>query len=100
MPLCKEECCYLCKEHNDALAEENRNFDSLKRKFASLHRKKCRTGDPRMPSGVHGAKHTRCSTINCAKMHDAEDTNPIATEANGTFVDDQNTGGTLDIVKS
>lgn len=57
LPLCKTEWDEVLKEHEKRLAQHGRTVDSLRRKFALLHRKKIPTGDPLMSDDVRRAKH-------------------------------------------
>ncbi|PXF49576.1 hypothetical protein BWQ96_00646 [Gracilariopsis chorda] len=59
LPLCKEEWDMVAEEHGETLFVENSTVDSIKRKFATLHRRKIPTGDPRMPDDVRRAKRLR-----------------------------------------
>ena len=59
LPLCRDEWEAVLAEHNKLFRDQMRTVDSLKRKFATLHRKKMPTGDPLMPEEVRKAKHIR-----------------------------------------
>ncbi|KAE9269774.1 hypothetical protein PF001_g29079, partial [Phytophthora fragariae] len=49
LPLSRDEWDYVASLHNAAYVGEDRTTDSLKRKFAKLHRKRIPTGDPNIP---------------------------------------------------
>lgn len=55
------------RKHQAQFPQQDRTVDSLKRKFAVLHRKRIPTGDPAMPEDTRRAKHIRF------KMHDRAD---------------------------
>ena len=59
LPLCRDEWEAVLAEHNKLFRDQMKTVDSLKRKFATLHRKKMPTGDPLMPEEVRKAKHIR-----------------------------------------
>ncbi len=56
LPIGPEEWDIVCQRHKDKYPEEDRDKDSLRRKFAKLHRAKIKTGDPHCPEDVRMAK--------------------------------------------
>ena len=61
LPLAKEEWDHVLCLHAERYPDYNRTVDSLKRKFASLHRRKVPTGDPTISPDVEKAKRIRYS---------------------------------------
>lgn len=59
LPLCAEEWTAVLREHIEVFPHTDRTVDSIRRKFATLHRKKMPTGDPLMPADVKFAKRIR-----------------------------------------
>ena len=76
LPLCKDEWEFILNEHNKLFSLQNRTVDALRRKFASLHRKKMPTGDPLMPANVRRAKHIRYKMTERADMGVNDDGDP------------------------
>lgn len=68
LPLCKDEWDYVLREHHKMFPLHQRTVESLRRKFATLHRKKMPTGDPLMPADVRRAKHIRYRITERADM--------------------------------
>ena len=58
---------------NHTLLYEGRDVDSIRRKFASLHRRQIPTGDPAMPEEVRLAKHVKYLIGDKANIGDVED---------------------------
>jgi hypothetical protein len=50
--LSRDEWAYVASLHNAGYVGEDRTTDSLKRKFAELHRKRIPTGDPHIPANI------------------------------------------------
>lgn len=59
IPLCKEEWDAVMVDHEKSFPQTSRTVDSLRRKFASIHRRKIPTGDPLIPADVKRAKKIR-----------------------------------------
>ena len=60
-----------CNVDNHTLLYEGRDVDSIRRKFASLHRRQIPTGDPAMPEEVRLAKHVNYLIGDKANIGDA-----------------------------
>ncbi|KAE9000495.1 hypothetical protein PF011_g14146 [Phytophthora fragariae] len=73
LPLSRDEWDYVASLHNAAYVGEDRTTDSLKRKFAKLHRKRIPTGDPNIPTNVLKAKRVRGEMTRRADLGDGED---------------------------
>lgn len=58
LPLGRIELKYVLQQHDMRFPGQKRMVDSIKRKFASLHRCKIPTGDPVIPPDVERAKNT------------------------------------------
>lgn len=71
----------MIKKYNETFPPENQTIYSLKRKFASLQRKKMPTRDLIMPPYVHRVKQIRYLMYDRMEIFDAEDATGIATEA-------------------
>lgn len=79
LPLCKDEWDIVIVEHSKIFPQNNRSVESLRRKFASLHRRKMPTGDPLMPADVRRAKHIRYKMTERADMGTMEGDDPDET---------------------
>lgn len=74
LPIGGDEWDLVCKEHCEEMEEPGcRTTDSLRRKFASLYRKKTPTGDPTCPSSVRRAKRIRQKIVDRSEMSDCDD---------------------------
>ncbi|EGZ26482.1 hypothetical protein PHYSODRAFT_327380 [Phytophthora sojae] len=78
LPLSRDEWDYVASLHNAAYVGDDRTTDSLKRKFAKLHRKRIPTDDLSIPANVLQAKRVRLEMTRRADLGDGED---AATEA-------------------
>lgn len=91
-PLCREEWDGVLAAHTNEFPEENRTVDSLKRKFASLHRRKIPTGDPLCPDDVRRAKRIRYAMTERADVGDGAEATQIAEEVLSVPPDVTDTG--------
>lgn len=55
------------------IVHQDISLDGIKRKFATLHRKKIPTGDPLMPQEVRRAKHIRYKIVEGADLGEGND---------------------------
>ncbi|PXF44298.1 hypothetical protein BWQ96_05925 [Gracilariopsis chorda] len=77
LPLSKEEWDHIVRLPSERYPEYKRTVDSLKRKFASLHRRRIPTGDPTIPLDVDKAKRIRYSMTERADIGEGEDSDDI-----------------------
>lgn len=68
LPLCKDEWDTVLTEHEKLFRNQQRTTDSLRRKFATMHRKKMPTGDPMIPADVKRAKYIKNKMTERADM--------------------------------
>lgn len=88
----------MTREYSDTLPSETRTAESLKRKFASLHRKTMPTGDLLMLAEVRRVKHIRSLTSDRAEMGNAEDAEATTSETFDASTDKLNdTDGILQL---
>jgi hypothetical protein len=83
-------------EHNIEYAHKNRTVESLRRKYAQLHRKKIPTGDPYCPEEVRLAKRLRYKIGKKADMGDGEEVMNLFDGALGGGDDDDDDEDTDD----
>ncbi|PXF47026.1 hypothetical protein BWQ96_03216 [Gracilariopsis chorda] len=77
LPLAKEEWDHIVRLHSERYPEHKRTVASLKRKFASLHRRRIPTGAPTIPPDVEKAKRIRYSMTERADIGEGEDSDDI-----------------------
>ena len=73
LPIGPEEWQAVADQHAVTYPEEARDTDSIRRKFANLHRKQIPTGDPSMPEEVKIAKRIKYKIGDKANIGDAEE---------------------------
>jgi hypothetical protein len=94
LPLAKDEWDYVASRHMDRYPNTERTVDSLKRKFASLHRKKIPTGDPLIPNDVKFAKRIRIKMTERADLGDGIDDDSVNTFEDDDLEDESSTSVT------
>ena len=87
-PLCRDEWEMVAAEHKKEFGDKQRTTDSLKKKFASLYRRKMPTDDPRMPEDVRRAKHLRHRLTELAEIGDGEHAVSVVDDVLPTESDD------------
>ena len=75
-------------QHAVTYPEEGRDTDSIRRKFANLHRKQIPTGDPSMPEEVKIAKRIKHKIGNKVNIGDAEELYNVEGNRFESFDDD------------
>lgn len=84
-------------KHSERYPGLSRTFDRLRRKFASLHRRKIPDGDPAIPPDVERGKKIRYKMTERADIGDGEDSEEILcafeseAEKEATIPTDENT---------
>jgi hypothetical protein len=72
-PISQEAWEMVLAEHNVEFGHKNRTVESLRRKYAQLHRKKIPTGDPECPEEVKLAKRVKYAICTAADIGDGEE---------------------------
>ncbi|PXF49322.1 hypothetical protein BWQ96_00896 [Gracilariopsis chorda] len=75
LPLGRDEWDVVLRIHHQKYSDKKRNVDNLRRKFASLHRRKIPTGDPTMPPEVDRSKRIRDLMTERTDMGGGEESN-------------------------